>query len=315
MPTFVNADIACTSGIIEVIDSVILPRQEMCLTGRDTAESSRPFVYGFCCRRLPPLTQAVIVLAFSKKGERMAVYVFLAYLMSVSLAPALHYTNGRMSPSTASDSHNLPSAFALRITEKLDTQGFPESSAWQHAPALQYHHDWQGQNPDAQRATEVRLLWSPETLFIRFHCNYRTITVFPDARADGWRYEMWDRDVAETFLQPDATDAMVYTEFEVSPNNQWIDLAVSHGKIEELHSGLRRRVAMDEKAKTWNAELAIPMKSLTKQFDPKRSWRANFYRIEGEKEPRFYAAWSPTFTPKPSFHVPSAFGTLAFREP
>jgi len=100
----------------------------------------------------------------------------------------------------------------------------------------------------------------------------------------------------------------------VSPNNMWIDLAVSHGKIEELHSGLRRRVSLDENAKAWTAELAIPMKALTAQFDPKKSWRANFYRIEGENEPRFYAAWSPTLTPKPSFHVPARFGTLVFRD-
>ena len=158
------------------------------------------------------------------------------------------------------------------------------------------------------------LLWTPETLFLRFHCNYKNITVFPDARADGWRYELWDRDVAETFLQPDSSDPFVYREFEVSPNGYWIDLAVSHGKIEELHSGLRRRVVLDEKAKSWTAEMAIPMKYLTTQFDPKASWRVNFFRIEGEKESRFYAAWSPTYSPKPNFHVPSAFGTLSFQE-
>ena len=70
----------------------------------------------------------------------------------------------------------------------------------------------------------------------------------------------------------------------------------------------------DEKDKTWTAELAIPMKYLTTQFDSKHPWRVNFYRIEGDTEPRFYSAWSPTFSPKPNFHVPSAFGTLEFRE-
>ena len=58
----------------------------------------------------------------------------------------------------------------------------------------------------------------------------------------------------------------------------------------------------------------LPMKSLTAHFDPKDVWRANFFRIEGEKEPRFYSAWSPTHSPRPNFHVASAFGTLTFRE-
>jgi alpha-galactosidase len=241
-------------------------------------------------------------------------YFVLPCLLWMSFAGAFRYTVGNMSPVSASESANLPTAYAQRFTGTLNAGNFPDQEAWEKAPAIRYESDWQGQNPDPQRGTEVRLLWTPDALFIRFHCNYKTITVFPDSRADGYRLGMWDRDVAETFLQPDSTDPMVYTEFEVSPNDMWIDLAVSHGKIEELHSGLRRRVVMDEKAKTWTAELAIPIKGLTKQFDLKKPWRANFYRIEGQQEPRFYSAWSPTFTPKPSFHVPAKFGTLVFQE-
>ena len=56
------------------------------------------------------------------------------------------------------------------------------------------------------------------------------------------------------------------------------------------------------------------MSSLTPSFDPHHPWRANFYRIEGQTEPRFYSAWSPTFSPKPSFHVPAAFGKLVFQD-
>jgi alpha-galactosidase len=229
-------------------------------------------------------------------------------------ASRVNYTGDSMKSGSFDNPKSTPTAIALRLTETPDSGGFPAKAAWEKAPAFPFDHDWKGENADPQRATEVRLIWTPETLYLRFHCKYEKIFVFPDARADGWRYELWERDVAETFLQPDSTDPFVYREFEVSPNGYWIDLAVSHGKIEELHSGLRRRVVMEEKEKTWTAELAIPMKFLTAQFDPKHSWRANFYRIEGDTEPRFYSAWSPTFSPKPNFHVPSAFGTLAFHE-
>jgi alpha-galactosidase len=229
-------------------------------------------------------------------------------------AGRVNYTGDSMKSGSLDNPKRTPTAVALRLTGNPDSEGFPVKAAWEKAPAFPFDHDWKGEDADQQRATEVRLLWTSETLYLRFHCKYEKIFVFPDARADGWRYELWERDVAETFLQPDSTDPFVYREFEVSPNGYWIDLAVSHGKIEELHSGLRRRVVMDEKAKTWTAEVAIPMKSLTTQFDPKHSWRANFYRIEGDTEPRFYSAWSPTFSPKPNFHVPSAFGTLEFHE-
>lgn len=256
----------------------------------------------------------LLFLAYARKVDRLAAAFFVPCLLWVSFAAALNYTIWRMSPVQASERAALPTAKAVRLKEPVGPEGLPSAAAWENAPAYSFDQDWKGENPDPGRATEVRVLWTPETLFLRFHCKYETIFVWPDARADGWRYELWDRDVAETFLQPDASDAFVYREFEVSPNGYWIDLAVSHGKIEELKSGLRRRVVMDDKAKTWTAELAIPMKALTEQFDPKHQWRANFYRIEGETEPRFYAAWSPTFTPKPSFHVPAAFGTLEFQE-
>jgi alpha-galactosidase len=255
-------------------------------------------------------------MAMMRAGNmgRIAVPAVVWCVLLLSVAAELNYTICNMNPVHAADHPAPPTTYAARLNESLGADNLPSAASWEKAPAIKFDQDWKGENPDLQRATEVRLLWTPDTLYLRFHCNYKTIFVFPDARPDGWRYELWNRDVAETFLQPDYTDPFVYREFEVSPNNYWIDLAVSHGKIEELHSGLRRRVVMDERAKTWTAELAIPMKAFTTQFDPKHAWKANFYRIEGETEPRFYAAWSPTFSPKPSFHVPSAFGTLEFRD-
>lgn len=256
----------------------------------------------------------LLFIANARKVDRLAAAVFVPCVLWVSFAAALNYTIWTMNPVHASERTTLPTAYALRLKEPLTGEGLPATVSWEKAPAYSFDQDWKGENPDRARATEVRVLWTPETFFLRFHCKYKNIFVFPDARADGWRYELWERDVAETFLQPDSSDPFVYREFEVSPNGYWIDLAVSHGKIEELKSGLRRRVLMDEKDKTWTAELAIPMKYLTTQFDPQHPWRVNFYRIEGDTEPRFYSAWSPTFSPKPNFHVPSAFGTLEFRE-
>jgi alpha-galactosidase len=71
-------------------------------------------------------------------------------------------------------------------------------------------------------------------------------------------------------------------------------------------------VVLNETAKSWIAELALPMKALIAQFDPAATWRVNFYRVEGATEPRFYSAWLPTRTPVPNFHVPEAFGRLIF---
>ena len=40
-----------------------------------------------------------------------------------------------------------------------------------------------------------------------------------------------------------------------APNGFWIDLDIAPGEKRDLNSGLRRRVSLDEAAKTWVAEL------------------------------------------------------------
>ena len=206
-------------------------------------------------------------------------------------------------------------AVAVRLTEPTDAGGFPGTSAWQGSRAFRFNTDWQGENADPKRETEVRLLWTPGALFLRFVAKYRTITVFPDAEPNGRRDQLWDRDVAEVFLQPNGSELRRYKEFEVSPNGFWIDLDIAPGEKHDLKSGLRRRVTVDERARSWTAELAIPMMSLVQRIEPAAKWRVNFYRVEGATEPRFYSAWRPTSTPVPNFHVPEAFGELIFVAP
>ena len=198
------------------------------------------------------------------------------------------------------------------MTEPCDSKGFPAPASWESSSPLRFNADWQGKNADPARETEVRLLWTPEILFLRFRARYRRITVFADAEANGRRDQLWDRDVAEAFLQPDGSNLRRYKEFEVSPNGYWIDLDIAPGEKQDLKSGLERRVFLNKWKKIWTAELAIPMKSMMTKFDPTAVWKANVYRVEGSEEPRFYSAWRPTGTDVPNFHVPKAFGELVF---
>jgi len=201
---------------------------------------------------------------------------------------------------------------AKKIDAPKATDGLPSDDDWKKATSIRFSADWQGKNADPARETEVRVLWTPETLFLKYDVKYKTITVFPDSEANGRRDKLWDRDVVEAFLQPDPSVLRSYKEFEFSPNNMWIDLDIAEKQGRDLKSGLTRKVTMEEKNKTWTAVAVLPMKSLVDKFDPKAVWRANFYRIEGAEEPRFYSAWSPTKTEKPNFHVPEAFGYLRF---
>ena len=199
---------------------------------------------------------------------------------------------------------------ALRLTQPA--AAFPVESEWNRTEPVFFCHDWQGKNSDPQRQTEVAVLWDEESFYVRFHCSYREINVFADADSSGRRDELWDRDVAEVFLQPNRFGEKYYKEFEVSPNGRWLDLDIAPGGLRHITSGMQSKVQIDKVARLWTAELAVPMASLTADFDPAKSWRVNFFRCEGVDPERFYSAWQPTETPEPNFHVPQKFGWLHF---
>jgi alpha-galactosidase len=216
---------------------------------------------------------------------------------------------------------------ARRITSEIPLDACNPAPEWAHASPVKFCADWQGHNPDPARQTEVRVLWTPHTLFLRFICRYRELFLFDDSDPSGRRDQLWDRDVAEAFLQPDRSQPRCYKEFEVSPNGMWIDLEIGQPSEvspgdqcgdsaptspQNLQSGLTRSVWLNREQAIWVAEMAIPMKALTANLDSAALWRANFYRVEGKREPRFYSAWQPTNTPQPNFHVPEAFGYLRF---
>ncbi len=203
---------------------------------------------------------------------------------------------------------------ASRLLHEITLEAWNAAPEWAKAAPILFCSDWQGKNADPGRQTEARLLWTPETLYLRFECRYRELFVFDDSEADRRRDHLWDRDVAEVFIQPDPEKTGYYKEFEVGPNGMWIDLDIFPGGRRDLRSGVRQSVWLDRQQHTWAVELAIPMKALEPDFNPRAQWRANFYRVEGAREPRFYSAWRPTCSPQPNFHVPAAFGKLRFEE-
>jgi hypothetical protein len=201
---------------------------------------------------------------------------------------------------------------AAHIGHEIAVNAVPPAVEWQLANPITFSSDWRGKNPDPLVETEVRVLWSEQNLYIRFNCRYRELYVFDDSDPNGRRDHLWERDVAEVFLQPTASLGGHYMEFEVSPNGMWVDLDIFPGGRSDLKSGVKCSAALNELERMWQAEMTIPLKALTESFNPCESWRVNFYRVEGHKEPRTYLAWQPTHTREPNFHVPEAFGGLRF---
>lgn len=199
---------------------------------------------------------------------------------------------------------------AARLINPTDGQGFPDSFSWTEAQQVTFCSDWRAEHADPMRETSVQLLWSPDHLFIRFHCRYREIYVYKGRACR--RDKLWLRDVAEVFIRRETEELRQYREFEISPNGDWLDLAIAPGAKTVLFCDMKSRVILNRDQRTWTADMAIPMQYLTPSLDPGETWRLNFFRVEGRDPDRFYSSWIPTFTPLPNFHVPEVFGALKF---
>jgi len=90
-----------------------------------------------------------------------------------------------------------------------------------------------------------------------------------------------------------------YYEFEVAPNNQWIDLEIEKTKTPfndaSWNSGFEHATKIDEKNHLWMTEMRILLSSLgVEKIHDGDLWRVNFFRTTGHggDEKRTFLAWS-----------------------
>ena len=150
-------------------------------------------------------------------------------------------------------------------------------------------------------------LWSDANLYLGYESPFESLSTFEPPQLDKERLGLWDKDVVEAFIESTPGE---YTEFEVAPTNEKLDLILWGEKRDfDWSSGFQSAVNVDEAAKVWTCEMKIPLKSLGKIKPQKGTkWRINLYRCD--KAQNAYMAWSPTLTG--TFHTPGRFGTLAF---
>jgi hypothetical protein len=209
------------------------------------------------------------------------------------------------------------------IARRLDRDYLPDAdlfkAAWQDASRLTLvdTENPQRSHPGAHTAVAVR--WSQEHIYVAFWCHYTDLNLYLGEDSGRKRWELWKRDVAEVFLTPFPEAPNLYWEFEVAPNNLWIDLAIENFKSVHLdagwNSGFAHATSIDDRSKLWTCEMRIPAVSLgIPQIECGREWRINFFRCDGlgNDSQRRFLAWSPTF--QLNFHVPERFGWLRMEE-
>jgi alpha-galactosidase len=191
-----------------------------------------------------------------------------------------------------------------------------DDPAWNSASLIQITTYWSGKAAPSGRAFEARLLWSDTALYVRFVASQSeplVISEKPDRTKK--TVGLWNRDVSEIFIAPDASQRNKYFEFEIAPTGEWIDLAIefaSQGRKTDLEyrSGMSSSVRI-EKDRVVMA-IKIPWEAFGARPKTGDVWLGNLYRCVGKDPNRGYLAWQPTKTAKPNFHVPEMFGEFRF---
>ena len=191
------------------------------------------------------------------------------------------------------------------------------NEVWERCQRVAITHLWSGEPAASTRHAEARLCWSNEALHVRFvGVQKEPLVVNANPVTDKKTLGVWDRDVCEIFLAPDAANPSRYFEFETAPTGEWVDLGITltpTGRETDwdFASGFTNAARLDEE------KLFIGMRIPWSEALPKPAsgtiWKVNLFRCAGPESPERYLAWQPTHTPEPNFHVSEVFGTLHFQ--
>ena len=207
---------------------------------------------------------------------------------------------------------------ATRASADFTPDGNLEKSAWKHARWAEFDHDASGKSQFPALQTRVACLWTPKHLHVAFSARYDSLNFYEGEQSESERWQLWERDVVEVFVNPQPEHVNHYYEFEVAPNNQWIDLEIDKDKNPfndaSWDSHFEHAIHVDTKSSVWTTEMRIPVSPMkVDSIHRGAQWRINFFRAAGHggDQHRKFLAWSIIPDGK-TFHVPARFGILKF---
>lgn len=210
-----------------------------------------------------------------------------------------------------------------RIISKFSPRDFaPDGNlrkeVWKTAGWVRLDHSLSGKAASPESETEVASVWTPHDVYFAYRCKYRELNVFNDADPFVDKWQLWDRDVVEVFLNPYPMRVSHYYEFEVAPNNLWIDLEINKNESTFTNagwaSGFQHATEVDPTHHIWTCEMRIPVAPMGEQeIKAGDEWRLNLFRADGpgDDSQRTFLTWSSILKGK-SFHVPTRFGIIQF---
>lgn len=205
---------------------------------------------------------------------------------------------------------------APRVATAIGVEDF-ESDVWEQCRPVRITHLWSGAPAAVERHAEARICWSDEALHVRFIGNqHEPLIVSPQPVTDSETLGLWDRDVCEIYIAPDAENPSRYFEFEAAPTGEWVDLGIlltAEGRHTDWDYSSGFTVGAKVSTSQLTVRMNIPWSDSIPKPKPNDRWLINLFRCVGPEAPDRYLAWRPTGTPEPNFHVSEAFGSLVFK--
>jgi hypothetical protein len=189
----------------------------------------------------------------------------------------------------------------------------PNAPEWKSVKGVIAERGPRGEVTPGHR-TEIRARWTDKNLYLLFICPYEELYLTPNPSTTTETNKLWEWDVAEAFIGSDFQKIKHYTEFQVSPQGEWVDLDIDRTTEPAKHawewnSGYEVKARVVKEQKVWYGAMRIPFDKIDPRA-PKagNELRINFYRLQGPPPNRKGIAWQPTNSA--SYHVPEAFGLM-----
>src|SRR2546421_12738013 len=123
----------------------------------------------------------------------------LSFLLMTSNVPQSAYTSDVSTVSHRAAADFLP-------------DGDLSKAAWKDAARVSFEHNYTGDNRYPELKTEVASLWTEKYVYFAFWCKYSKLNVYQGEDPAHERWQLWDRDVVEVFINPNPENVNHYYE-------------------------------------------------------------------------------------------------------
>lgn len=228
--------------------------------------------------------------------------------------------SGNHVDSGAKSNHALPAIESQFSDVDVAPDGDLGKKFWSSAKRVRFDEAAFTRKKYPKAETIVASRWTANYLYLAFWCHYQTLNIYQGENPAIERLGLWEKDVAEAFINPQPENPSHYYEFEVAPTNQWIDLEINLNRNPfgdpKWNSGFEHATRIDSVHHIWTAEMRIPVQSMkVERIRENAEWKLNFYRCDGPgpESVRRELSWGPVPRQIPSmFHQPASFGTIRF---